>query len=59
LDCCYLVLTSGLIIVDYCCATKLYSGLKLQSPSIPNFLACKLNVSAEFYGKVHKSLHCG
>ncbi|RYR29551.1 hypothetical protein Ahy_B01g053968 [Arachis hypogaea] len=34
-------------------------GLKLQSPSIPNFLACKLNVSAEFYGKVHKSLHCG
>ncbi|XP_020970728.1 ATP-dependent Clp protease proteolytic subunit-related protein 2, chloroplastic isoform X1 [Arachis ipaensis] len=41
------------------CATKLYSGLKLQSPSIPNSLACKPNVSAEFYGKVHKSLHCG
>ncbi|XLR03526.1 hypothetical protein HN51_058351 [Arachis hypogaea] len=41
------------------CATKLYSGLKLQSPSIPNSLACKPNVSAKFYGKVHKSLHCG
>ncbi|KAL5751019.1 hypothetical protein ACOSP7_025622 [Xanthoceras sorbifolium] len=39
------------------CGTKLYSGLKLQSPG---FLAIvKPNLSAEFYGRVHKSLHCG
>ncbi|KAK0586838.1 hypothetical protein LWI29_013182 [Acer saccharum] len=39
------------------CGTKLYSGLKLQSPG---FLATvKPNLSAEFYGRVHKSLHCG
>ncbi|XP_044476635.1 ATP-dependent Clp protease proteolytic subunit-related protein 2, chloroplastic [Mangifera indica] len=37
--------------------TKLYSGLKLQSPS---FLAFGTpNVSAEFYGRIHKSLQCG
>ncbi|KAE9597716.1 putative Clp protease proteolytic subunit /Translocation-enhancing protein TepA [Lupinus albus] len=36
------------------CGIKLYSGLKLQSASI--FSASKLNVTAEFYGRVHKSL---
>ncbi|KAK7389262.1 hypothetical protein VNO78_24110 [Psophocarpus tetragonolobus] len=35
-------------------ATKLYSGLKLQSAS--PFGAAKPNVSAEFYEKVHKTL---
>ncbi|KAJ4712881.1 ATP-dependent Clp protease proteolytic subunit [Melia azedarach] len=39
------------------CGTKLYSGLKLQSPSV--FGTGKPNVSAEFYGRVHKSLQCG
>ncbi|PON57425.1 ATP-dependent Clp protease proteolytic subunit [Parasponia andersonii] len=34
--------------------TKLYSGLKLQSSS--TFGAGKPNLTAEFYGKVHKSL---
>ncbi|TKY55394.1 ATP-dependent Clp protease proteolytic subunit-related protein 2 [Spatholobus suberectus] len=37
-------------------ATKLYSGLKLQSAS--PFGAAKPNVTAEFYGKVHKTLQC-
>ncbi|XP_030467611.1 ATP-dependent Clp protease proteolytic subunit-related protein 2, chloroplastic [Syzygium oleosum] len=37
------------------CATKLYSGLKLQPSSLATV---KPNVSAEFYGKVHKSLRC-
>ncbi|PON92888.1 ATP-dependent Clp protease proteolytic subunit [Trema orientale] len=36
------------------CGTKLYSGLKLQSSS--TFGAGKPNLTAEFYGKVHKSL---
>uniref|UniRef100_A0A803PJZ3 ATP-dependent Clp protease proteolytic subunit n=1 Tax=Cannabis sativa TaxID=3483 RepID=A0A803PJZ3_CANSA len=36
------------------CGTKLYSGLKLQSPG--TFGAGKPNLTAEFYGKVHKSL---
>ncbi|XP_027335367.1 ATP-dependent Clp protease proteolytic subunit-related protein 2, chloroplastic isoform X2 [Abrus precatorius] len=35
-------------------ATKLYSGLKLQSAS--PFGAAKPNLTAEFYGKVHKTL---
>ncbi|KAI3409670.1 ATP-dependent Clp protease proteolytic subunit [Psidium guajava] len=38
------------------CTTRLYSGLKLQSSSLATV---KPNVSAEFYGKVHKSLQCG
>lgn len=38
------------------CRTKLYSGLKLQSPSL--FQTEYPNVSAEFYGRVHKSLQC-
>ncbi|KAL3018891.1 hypothetical protein AAZX31_05G051700 [Glycine max] len=37
-------------------ATKLYSGLKLQAAS--PFGAAKPNVTAEFYGKVHNTLHC-
>ncbi|XP_028762736.1 ATP-dependent Clp protease proteolytic subunit-related protein 2, chloroplastic-like isoform X2 [Neltuma alba] len=36
------------------CSTKLYSGLKLQSAG--PFGAGKPNLTAEFYGKVHKSL---
>ncbi|KAF3448424.1 hypothetical protein FNV43_RR09137 [Rhamnella rubrinervis] len=36
------------------CATKLYSGLKLQSAG--TFGAGKPNLTAEFYGKVYKSL---
>ncbi|XP_054824962.1 ATP-dependent Clp protease proteolytic subunit-related protein 2, chloroplastic isoform X2 [Prosopis cineraria] len=36
------------------CGTRLYSGLKLQSAS--PFGAGKPNLTAEFYGKVHKSL---
>ncbi|OIV93510.1 hypothetical protein TanjilG_21763 [Lupinus angustifolius] len=36
------------------CGIKLYSGLKLQSTSL--FSASKPNVTAEFYGRVHKSL---
>ncbi|EXC17843.1 ATP-dependent Clp protease proteolytic subunit-related protein 2 [Morus notabilis] len=36
------------------CATKLYSGLKLQSSGV--FGAGKPNLTAEFYRKVHKSL---
>ncbi|KAL5541038.1 hypothetical protein UlMin_002405 [Ulmus minor] len=36
------------------CSTKLYSGLKLQSAS--TFGAGAPNLTAEFYGKVHKSL---
>ncbi|KAI4315317.1 hypothetical protein L6164_028141 [Bauhinia variegata] len=38
------------------CRTKLYSGLKLQSESLPG--AGKPNLTAEFYGKVHRSLQC-
>ncbi|XP_006600819.3 ATP-dependent Clp protease proteolytic subunit-related protein 2, chloroplastic-like isoform X2 [Glycine soja] len=37
-------------------ATKLYSGLKLQAAS--SFRAARPNVTAEFYGKVHNTLHC-
>ncbi|GAV70361.1 CLP_protease domain-containing protein [Cephalotus follicularis] len=37
--------------------TKLYSGLKLQSPSL--YATGKPNLNAEFYGRVHKSLQCG
>lgn len=36
------------------CSTKVYSGLKLQSPGL--FGAGKPNLNAHFYGKVHKSL---
>ncbi|CAJ1943482.1 unnamed protein product [Sphenostylis stenocarpa] len=39
---------------NFSVATKLYSGLKLQSAS--SFGAVKPNVTAEFYGKVHKTL---
>ncbi|PKI47911.1 hypothetical protein CRG98_031695, partial [Punica granatum] len=38
------------------CATKLYSGLKFQSAS--PLIAAKPNATAEFYGKVNKSLQC-
>ncbi|XP_027916054.1 ATP-dependent Clp protease proteolytic subunit-related protein 2, chloroplastic isoform X1 [Vigna unguiculata] len=68
---------------NFSVATKLYSGLKLQSPSVSHFIffllsfnlyislfarssfsiavsfgAVKPNVTAEFYGKVHKTLQC-
>ncbi|KAI4327061.1 hypothetical protein L6164_019563 [Bauhinia variegata] len=38
------------------CGTKIYSGLKLQSASFLG--AGKPNLTADFYGKVHKSLQC-
>ncbi|CAI0417502.1 unnamed protein product [Linum tenue] len=37
--------------------TNLYSGLKLQSPSVHGI--GRPNVTAEFFGRVHKSLHSG
>ncbi|CAI0413941.1 unnamed protein product [Linum tenue] len=37
--------------------TNLYSGLKLQSPSVHGI--GRPNVTAEFFGQVHKSLHSG
>ncbi|XVF52719.1 hypothetical protein PTKIN_Ptkin05aG0040900 [Pterospermum kingtungense] len=39
------------------CNTKLYSGLKLQSPCL--FASGRPNLSADFYGRVNKSLQCG
>ncbi|XP_048231123.1 ATP-dependent Clp protease proteolytic subunit-related protein 2, chloroplastic isoform X2 [Ricinus communis] len=39
------------------CGTKLYSGLKLQSPSL--YATGRPNLTAEFYGRVNKSLQCG
>ncbi|KAH9777489.1 ATP-dependent clp protease proteolytic subunit-related protein 2 [Citrus sinensis] len=39
------------------CNLKLFSGLKIQSPSV--FGTGKPNLSAEFYGRVHKSLYSG
>ncbi|XP_010546211.1 PREDICTED: ATP-dependent Clp protease proteolytic subunit-related protein 2, chloroplastic [Tarenaya hassleriana] len=40
-----------------CCSIKRYSGLKPQSP---NFLPSgNPNLTAEFFGRVHKSLQCG
>ncbi|KDP25583.1 hypothetical protein JCGZ_20739 [Jatropha curcas] len=39
------------------CGTKLYSGLKLQSPRL--YSTGRPNLTAEFYGRVNKSLHCG
>ncbi|KAJ6712347.1 hypothetical protein OIU79_008546 [Salix purpurea] len=39
------------------CGTKLYSGLKLQFPSL--YATGRPNLTAEFYGKVNKSLQCG
>lgn len=37
------------------CATKVFSGLKLQSASL--FGAGRPNLTAEFYGKVHRSIN--
>ncbi|KAK8996658.1 hypothetical protein V6N11_081924 [Hibiscus sabdariffa] len=39
------------------CGTKLYSGLKLQSPCL--FATGRPNLSADFYSRVNKSLQCG
>uniref|UniRef100_A0A2P2JAW9 ATP-dependent Clp protease proteolytic subunit n=2 Tax=Rhizophora mucronata TaxID=61149 RepID=A0A2P2JAW9_RHIMU len=39
------------------CGTKIYSGLKLQSPSV--YATGSPNLTAEFYGRVSKSLQCG
>ncbi|KAH8521801.1 hypothetical protein POPTR_001G115900v4 [Populus trichocarpa] len=39
------------------CGAKLYSGLKLQFPSL--YATGRPNLTAEFYGKVNKSLQCG
>ncbi|CAK7355754.1 unnamed protein product [Dovyalis caffra] len=39
------------------CGTKLYSGLKLQCPSL--YATGRPNLTAEFYSKVNKSLQCG
>ncbi|OMO97404.1 ClpP [Corchorus capsularis] len=39
------------------CRTMLYSGLKLQSPGL--FATARPNLSADFFGRVNKSLQCG
>ncbi|KAG4171629.1 hypothetical protein ERO13_A12G222000v2 [Gossypium hirsutum] len=39
------------------CGTKVYSGLKLQSPCL--FATGRPNLTADFYTRVNKSLQCG
>ncbi|KAK8285263.1 hypothetical protein V6Z12_D08G212700 [Gossypium hirsutum] len=39
------------------CGTKLYSGLKLQSPCL--FATGRPNLTADFFSRINKSLQCG
>ncbi|KAJ9173478.1 hypothetical protein P3X46_016602 [Hevea brasiliensis] len=39
------------------CGTKLYSGLRLQSPGL--YATGRPNLTAELFGRVNKSLQCG
>ncbi|WCJ26061.1 ATP-dependent Clp protease proteolytic subunit [Euphorbia peplus] len=50
-------LNSNLTQPSLSCETKLYSGLKLQSPGLCS--SGRPNLTAEFYSRVSKSLQCG